>query len=141
MLLKTAILVDWAHLFNPLKERNVMFWAIRVLLAANIVYYITATFLEAFRCGPQRRLWDVFYKGGHCPINVVVLNLVASAMNVVSDVAILALPQWVIWRLNMTRATKAGVSVLFLIGILSVTSPAQYPRRLAFLVKRQPDST
>lgn len=118
MLLKVAILVDWAHLFNPLNKRNVMFWAIRILLAANMVYYVTATFLEAFRCTPQRRLWDVLYERGDCPINTVVLNLVASVINVVSDVAILALPQWVIWRLNMTRATRAGVSVLFLIGIL-----------------------
>ncbi|KAG6358072.1 hypothetical protein INS49_013956 [Diaporthe citri] len=120
MLLKVAILIDWAHLFNPLKKRNAMFWAIRILLVANMVHYITATFLEAFRCGPQRRLWDVFYKGGYCPINVVVLNLVASSVNVVSDVAILVLPQWVIWRLNMTRSAKAGVSVLFLIGIFAV---------------------
>lgn len=118
MLLKIAILVDWAHLFNPLKKRNVMFWAIRILLVANMVYYVTATFLEAFRCTPRRRLWDIMYEKGSCPINVVVLNLVASSINVVSDVTILALPQWVIWRLNMTRATKAGVSVLFLIGIL-----------------------
>lgn len=118
MLLKVAILIDWAHLFNPLKKRNVMFWAIRILLATNLVYYITATFLEAFRCTPQRRLWADFYERGYCPINAVVLNLAASVVNVVSDVAILALPQWVIWRLSMPRATKAGVSVLFWIGIL-----------------------
>lgn len=118
MLLKVAILVDWSHLFNPLKKRNVMFWAIRILLATNMVYYIIATLLEAFRCTPQRRLWADFYERGYCPINAVVLNLAASVINVVSDVGILVLPQWVIWRLNMARATKAGVSALFLIGIL-----------------------
>lgn len=118
MFVKVAILVDWAHLFNPLRERNSMFWAVRILVAANVVYYITAAFLETFRCTPQKKVWDVFYKGGYCPVNVVVLNLVASIINLISDVAILALPQWVIWRLNMTRAIRAGVSVLFLIGIL-----------------------
>ncbi|KAK7700369.1 hypothetical protein SLS64_010977 [Diaporthe eres] len=97
-----------------------MFWAIRILLATNMVYYIIATLLEAFRCTPQRRLWADFYERGHCPINAVVLNLAASVVNVVSDVGILVLPQWVIWRLNMPRATKAGVSALFLIGIFAV---------------------
>lgn len=118
MLLKVAILVDWAHLFNPLKKRNSMFWAVRILLVTNVVYYITAVFLETFRCTPQQKVWDVFYKGGYCLVNVVVLNLVASIINLISDVAILALPQWVIWRLNMTRVTRAGVSMLFVIGIL-----------------------
>lgn len=117
MLLKIAILIDWAHLFNPLKKRNFMLWAIRALLVANVIYYITATFLETFRCTPQRKTWDVFYEGGSCHVDVVVLNLAASVVNVVSDVAILALPQWVIWRLNMTIPTKVGVSALFLIGI------------------------
>lgn len=118
MLVKVAILVDWDRLFNPIRERNSMFWAVRTLLVANVVYYITAAFLETFRCTPQQKVWDIFYKGGYCPVNVIVLNLVASIINLVSDVAILALPQWLIWRLNMTRATRAGVSVLFLIGIL-----------------------
>lgn len=118
MLLKVAILVDWAHLFNPLKKRNVMYWAIRTLLVVNMIYYITAAFLESFRCTPLRKIWDVFYDGGYCPINVIVMNLVSSVINILSDLAILAVPQMVIWRLNMTRATKAGVSVLFLIGIL-----------------------
>lgn len=118
MLLKVAILVDWAHLFNPLKRRNTIYWAIHALLVVNIIYYITATLLESFRCTPLRKIWDVFYEGGHCPINVIVMNLVSSVINVVSDLAILAVPQLVIWRLNMTRATRAGVSVLFLIGIL-----------------------
>lgn len=118
MLLKVAILVDWAHLFNPLKKRNAIFWTIHILLAANVVYYITAVFLEAFRCTQQQRLRDISYKGGYCPIDIVVLNLTASVINVVSDIAILALAQCVIWRLNMTRAIKAGVSALFLIGIM-----------------------
>lgn len=95
-----------------------MFWAVRILLVANVVYYITAAFLETFRCTPQQKVWDIFYKGGYCPVNVVALNLVASSINLVSDLAILALPHCVLWKLNMTRATRAGVSVLFLIGIL-----------------------
>lgn len=118
MLLKVAILVDWAHLFNPLKKRNAIYWAIRTLMVVNMIYYIIAAFLESFRCTPLRKVWDIFYEQGHCSINVIVMNLVSSVINFVSDLAILAVPQLVIWRLNMTRATKAGVSVLFLIGIL-----------------------
>lgn len=95
-----------------------MFWAIRILLVTNVICYIITAFLEAFRCTSQRKIWDVLYEGGYCPVDLTVLNLVTAVINVISDVTILALPQWVIWRLNMTRATKAGVSLLFLVGIL-----------------------
>lgn len=118
MALKVAILVDWLHLFNPLRKRNAMFWTIHILIVANIIYYICAIFLDSFHCHPYRKIWDVFYEGGYCHINIKVLNLVASVINLISDVAILAVPQWVIWRLNMTRANRAGVAVLFLIGVL-----------------------
>lgn len=118
MLLKVAILVDWAQLFNPLRKRNAMFWTINILLAANVIFYFSSTFLALFHCTPQRKIWDVLYEGGHCQINIKVMNLVASVINIISDITILALPQWVIWRLNMTKATRAGVAVLFLIGVL-----------------------
>ncbi|KAG8158295.1 hypothetical protein KVR01_012056 [Diaporthe batatas] len=138
MLLKVAILVDWDHLFNPLKKRNIMFWAIPILLAANVICYMIAIFFQAFRCTPERKIWDVFYRGGHCFINSInSMNIVTSVVNVVSDFAILCLPQWVIWRLKMTRAAKAGVSVLFLIGILAVVCAFC---RMAWLTKFMADT-
>lgn len=117
MLLKTAILVDWLRLFNPLRQRNALFWTIHVLIAANVIYYICAIFLEAFHCTPQRKIWDVFYEGGNCRVDIKLLNLAASVVNLISDIAILAVPQMIIWRLHRSRASRAGVAVLFLIGI------------------------
>ncbi|KUI71772.1 hypothetical protein VM1G_07360 [Cytospora mali] len=119
LFVKLAILVDWSHLFNPRKLRNSMFWTIRVLLVVNTVYYLAAFFLETFRCTPRQKMWDPLYRGGHCPIHADVLNIVSSVLNLASDVIILALPQWIIWRLNLTKAKKAGVSVLFVIGIFA----------------------
>ncbi|KAK2606508.1 hypothetical protein N8I77_005251 [Diaporthe amygdali] len=117
VLLKVAILIDWLHLFNPLRNRDAMFWTIHILVAANVIYSVCATFLWAFRCTPQRKIWDVFYQGGYCPIDVKILNVVSSVLNLVSDLAVLAVPQLIIWRLNMTRAKKASVAILFLVGI------------------------
>lgn len=94
-----------------------MFWTIHILVAANVIYTICASFLWAFRCVPQRKVWDVFYQGGHCAVDVSIMNVVSSVLNLVSDLAILAVPQLIIWRLNMTRANKASVAILFLVGI------------------------
>jgi hypothetical protein len=44
-------------------------------------------------------------------------NLATSVLNFISDTVILAIPQWVIWHLNMSRDQKVGLSLLFVVGL------------------------
>ncbi|KAI0407870.1 hypothetical protein F4802DRAFT_551537 [Xylaria palmicola] len=122
LFLKLAILVDWLHIFVPTKERNFVFWSIHVLIWSNVIYYVSGTFLEIFRCWPRQKIWDPLFEGGVCPINIDANNFASTIINLVSDLAILAVPQFVIWKLNMSRAKKAGVSLLFVIGIFAIGS-------------------
>ncbi|KAJ0115242.1 hypothetical protein J7T55_001652 [Diaporthe amygdali] len=117
--LKLAILIDWLHLFNPRMQRNTVFWTIHVLLIMNTIYYISAFFLDRFRCSPIEKTWNPLYVGGSCPIDANALNIVSSLLNLISDFIILLLPQWIIWRLNLTKAKKLGASLLFVIGIFA----------------------
>ncbi|KAG8157532.1 hypothetical protein KVR01_012574 [Diaporthe batatas] len=117
--LKLAILIDWLHLFNPRMQRNTMFWTILVLLIVNTIYYISAFFLDRFRCNPVEKTWNPLYVGGSCPIDANALNIVSSLLNLISDFIILLLPQWVIWRLNLSKPKKMGASLLFVIGIFA----------------------
>jgi hypothetical protein len=58
------------------------------------------------------------FEGGSCPVDIGANNFVSGIINVVSDFAILILPQWVIWNLHTTRKKRTEASLLFVIGLL-----------------------
>lgn len=100
----------------PTGTRNTLFWTLVGLIVSNAVFYFIGTFIEAFQCPPE----DANTSG--CPIDVVKYNVASGIINVVSDLTILIAPHWVIWNLNLSRARKMGVSLLFLIGFLATGS-------------------
>ncbi|KAI0509382.1 hypothetical protein F5B22DRAFT_649011 [Xylaria bambusicola] len=122
LFLKLAILMDWLRIFLLPGQRNAIFWSIHVLIWSNVVYYVSGTFLEIFRCTPRQKIWDPLFVGGVCPIDIDANNFVSAVINLVSDLAILAVPQFVVWKLNMTRAKKVGVSFIFGIGIFAIAA-------------------
>jgi hypothetical protein len=118
MCLKVAILIDWLRLFVPQGQRNWLFWTLHALIWANVIYYGSGTLIEVWRCHPREKIWNPLFEGGSCPINIGANNFVSGIVNIVSDFAILLLPQWVIWNLHITKAKRMGVSLLFVIGLL-----------------------
>lgn len=121
MFVKLAILLDWLRMFVPLGQKNKLYWFFQGLIWSNVVFYVSGTFLEIFRCWPRQKIWDPLYVGGSCPIDIAANNFASTLVNLASDIAILLLPQWIIWNLHMTRAKRIGISLLFVIGILSVS--------------------
>ncbi|PHH65878.1 hypothetical protein CDD81_1247 [Ophiocordyceps australis] len=117
MCLKVAILVDWLHLFVPTGKRNGMFWAIHIVIWSNVIFYMSSEVVDIVQCHPMEKIWNPFYKGGSCPVDIRLNNLLGVVINLVSDLTILALPQWTIWHLKMSKKRKIGISILFTIGI------------------------
>ena len=124
MCIKVAILMEWLRIFVPAGQRNATFWISHTLIWVNVLFYIIVTFTEIFRCWPREAIWNPFFEGGSCPIDVNAQNIVVSVLNFISDLAILAMPQWVIWKLQISRSRKWGLSFLFFIGIGCVYSLA-----------------
>ena len=91
--------------------------ACRILLWANGIFYIIFTFLQIFSCRPINKSWDVFITHGTC-LNTRLITLVAGAINTVSDLLILILPQRLIWGLQSPLRKKLAVSGLFSLGLL-----------------------
>ncbi|KAI0839862.1 hypothetical protein F5Y06DRAFT_264875 [Hypoxylon sp. FL0890] len=114
--LKAAILLEWARIFGPGSRRSFR-WTCYILAAVNAAYYIINVSLECTSCTPRAYYWDKTIPGGHCT-DAAVLDLVSAVVNLIFDLAILILPQGVIWRLNMSRRKRVGVSVVFIIGLL-----------------------
>lgn len=120
LFVKLAILLDWLRMFVPLGQKTKMYWVFQFLIWGNVIYYVSGTFLEIFRCWPRQKIWDPLFEGGSCPIDIAANNFASTLINLASDIAILMLPQWIIWKLHVSKAKRVGISLLFVIGILSV---------------------
>lgn len=115
---KTAILLEWVHLFVPRGTRNAFYWSARVMMIVNILLYSSALIANFAGCQPLERFWN-FWVPGHC-VDRKARNIVTACFNVVLDVMILLLPQPVIWKMQMTSARKNGIFVVFSVGLLWV---------------------
>ncbi|KAG8157419.1 hypothetical protein KVR01_012803 [Diaporthe batatas] len=119
LFVKLAILLDWLRIFVPLGQKNKMYWMFHALIWGNIIYYVSGTFLEIFRCWPRQKIWDPLFEGGSCPIDIAANNFASALINLASDIAILLLPQWIIWKLHVSKSKRIGISLLFVIGIFA----------------------
>ncbi|KAI1276491.1 hypothetical protein F5Y07DRAFT_389242 [Xylaria sp. FL0933] len=122
-LVKVAILREWTRIFVPWPTRNAFWWTCQVLIVANASYYIAGLFVGNLACIPRQKIWDKTIPGGKC-IDNRLSDLIASTVNLLSDLLILLLPQRVIWKLNLPRKQKLGASFIFTLGILTVVSAA-----------------
>ncbi|KAK6598096.1 hypothetical protein H4I96_09048 [Botrytis cinerea] len=115
--IKASILLQYVTIFS-IGERKWFFWTCHTFIWLNVVFYATCFFMEIFSCKPIAKAWDPFMTTGSCPINVKYLNIAASSINVISDLAILLLPQGIIWKLNMNASKRLGVSLIFAAALL-----------------------
>lgn len=112
---KLSILLLYLRAFTPaFKSKTYVF--IQVLLWFNFFFYLGDTLLKIFECTPREKIWNPRLPG-HC-VNINIPLLVASAINVVSDLSILLLPMVCVWRLQMRRAKKLGICAIFAAGSL-----------------------
>ncbi|KAI1128526.1 hypothetical protein F5Y10DRAFT_240288 [Nemania abortiva] len=118
MSLKVAILLEWTRTFAPRGARGFFYHACLVLIGLNVSFYSSSFLVENLSCFPHNGIWDKTIPA-RC-INHKALDLSSATINLASHLLILILPQWVIWKLNMTRRKKIGVSLIFAVGILTV---------------------
>jgi hypothetical protein len=116
LFLKSAIGVQCLRTFAPNTGRqDATFYLSHLLLWGNIVLYLVLTFLEIFSCWPMEAIWDVTVDG-QCMHHMLV-HMLASIFNTVSDFLLVLIPQKAIWTLNMRTSAKVGISACFVVGI------------------------
>jgi hypothetical protein len=101
----------------PSGVRNAVYWILHGLLWSHVIFYVVCTFVEIFMCTPRHKAWDPTVKTGHC-MDSNAVNIAAAAINTVSDLVLVLIPQTIIWRLNMPSRRKWVVSICFLFGLL-----------------------
>lgn len=123
LLLKTTILLQYLRVFVPAGTRNITFWATQIVLYTNIAYYVAFTFIQIFSCYPRAKFWDKTIMEGHC-IDIFAVNVSGAVVCLVSDLAILLIPQGVVTKLNLPKSKIIGLCALFTIGIFACVTSA-----------------
>ncbi|KAH6631346.1 hypothetical protein F5144DRAFT_531946 [Chaetomium tenue] len=87
-----------------------------------VAWCITCTFLFIFICVPVEKLWYPDLPG-HC-IDQVGTWIANAASTILTDVAILFLPIPQVWKLQLRRPEKIGVTIAFCLGFFVVFASA-----------------
>ena len=99
-------------------QRDAGYWLTQFLIAVNGIFYIFFFFIPIFLCSPRSKIWNP-EQAGHC-LDINGLYLASAIFNMLSDIAMLSVPIYLIWNLQMSTRRKIGVSVIFLTGGLQV---------------------
>ncbi|KAI0513050.1 hypothetical protein F5B22DRAFT_285286 [Xylaria bambusicola] len=116
--LKVAIVMEWLRVFSP-QPRSAFYWLCYISIWLNITYYVAAIIVESIQCTPHQFIWDRTLKGT-C-LSPKAAEAIAW-IDVVSDIVLMATPQVVIWRPALSTAKKAGVAVIFAVGLFGTIS-------------------
>ena len=114
---KLSILLLITRIFLAV-NRNVLFWLTQLLMWVNTLFYAIAFFLAIFACRPRHKIWSPEIPG-RC-LNSKALYIASATFNTGSDLAMLAVPTYMIWSLQMNKKRKMGISGIFGTGALFV---------------------
>ncbi|OHE96519.1 hypothetical protein CORC01_08117 [Colletotrichum orchidophilum] len=90
-------------------------WWIFLIGGVVIVWALVFTFIFIFLCDPISQQWTV-ERIGHCMDQILVLKCIIMT-NVVTDLFIVILPIWTVWKLQMRKTEKLAVIACFALGL------------------------
>lgn len=114
MFAKLCILVFYLGIFRINKKFRYACYG----MIAFVTLYLTAQFMTYtfFYCKNIRKIWDVTVEG-EC-IDDYAQDIATGAFNIFSDLAILALPIPMIWKLQLDIKHTLSLLAIFLLGSL-----------------------
>ncbi|OQE34878.1 hypothetical protein PENCOP_c015G07554 [Penicillium coprophilum] len=125
-LLKVTILIGCCRMFAPRGHRSegYFWWGCVVVIIVQITAGIGIVVALNLQCIPHSAIWDITILATSKCFDLYKLQVASASIQLISDVAILLLPQQVIWSLKMTWRKRMGVSFIFGLGLLACISAA-----------------
>ncbi|MCJ1464632.1 hypothetical protein MMC07_003245 [Pseudocyphellaria aurata] len=121
---KTALLLQYIRLFAPTRSFNRFLWYTATsTIAITAIYYTISTFVTTFLCSPREAYWNPLLSQDKC-LNNGLLVIITRIYNIISDIIILLLPVRAVWKLRIPIKRKAGIVLLFAIGMLACIANA-----------------
>ena len=112
---KIGVLLQIKRIFTG-KKRAFVYWASWTAIVLVTCAYTASLFFNIFQCIPVEKTWNPFI-AGTCKLKGKG-GILDGVVNLVSDLAILAIPTVAITQLQMDLRKKLGVSAIFATGLL-----------------------
>ncbi|KAH8700415.1 hypothetical protein BGW36DRAFT_357077 [Talaromyces proteolyticus] len=116
---KTAMVLQTRRFF-VVNSRGKVYWLHEVLLWTNVACYLALMLSFICACVPRNKLWEPTIPGKCVSSNGILIA--SSVLNVISDVAMLLLPLWVVKQLQLPRKIKIMLSAIFGTTVLASIS-------------------
>ena len=127
VLVKFSILDRYLQVFVPSRRGNeLMFYANWAFIIVNVLVYLIEIFLTMLGCSPPARAWNPWIIGTCIGQEHFA---VSAGVNILMDTAILILPLYKIWHLQMSTRIRIKRLLSYSAGILSDSSPMHDRRR------------
>lgn len=117
---KVAVLLSLKRIFEVTHEEFVP-RSFFILIYLNSMLHVAVLFAVIFECVPRAKITNPSLPG-KC-VSTDGMILASSSCNVLSDLSILALPLYVIWKLSLPLKKKARAFAFFATGLLYVETP------------------
>lgn len=112
-LAKVSVLLFYRRIFAVNKAFNLATWVIGLIVFG---WFVSTTCGLIFASNPVEGEWNKWIP--HTHINYKAFWVSYGSINLALDIAILCLPQPLIWKLKLSRRRKEQLSVVFLLGAL-----------------------
>ena len=123
---RLSILLLYVRIFFPIgSHRTTFWWVIQAVIWLNLLYTVSLILVTTLQCVPYHLPW-----GSSC-VNQWLVLIMASVINIISDIAVLVIPIASIMRLQTTRRKKLAIWTLFAFGTLA---PLASVARLAYQI-------
>jgi hypothetical protein len=115
---KLSIMATYIRIF----PNGLLRYLIYVIGAVVIVFWITSIFTIIFTCVPVQAAWDYTIPNPRC-IHILDYFYTAAGVNIGTDLLLCFLPLPTIWSLQMPKAQRVVVCLIFGMGTLYASLP------------------
>jgi hypothetical protein len=109
---KLSILVFLRRLESQSRIVNGMIWGAMIFV---ILLFVAVLFVDIFQCNPVTYVYDMSIPGGKC-IAQGAFYVSTAALNLFTDVVVLAIPVIITWNLQMPLRRKLAVCIILCLG-------------------------
>lgn len=105
------------RIFAPNRTVNlVLYVTIQLLMWTIGLFYVVDTGFLIGMCNPREKIWNRLMTTGHC-FNANAVFQATGIFNLISDFAILIIPIFPIWKLQMPLKNKIMIIAIFATGV------------------------
>lgn len=113
--IRVSIILFYLRIFGY--NNKMVKYSVWVLLGMQVAYIITFCVLPAFICNPVHKFWKPLERAEFCDDFYYYHTSVALyGASLFFDVALLVLPIFPVWNLQLPLRKKIGVATIFMLG-------------------------